>query len=192
MSGADNEPTRAQQANPSAAPPPKPAPGDDTLGETQFLGSETSPRGGSQSGESKTASFQSWIGRRMGRYEIRGLLGTGGMGVVYRAFDTLIEREVAIKVLPEEVSENSVNLARFLSEAKAAGKLNHANTVAIYEVGQEGNTYFLVMEYVTGGSVADEHGPHRGFARARRHAHRRRCLPGTGRRRMRSAWFTAT
>ena len=78
------------------------------------------------------------------------------MGVVYRAFDTLIERDVAIKILPHEISSDPTNLDRFLSEAKAAGKLAHTHTVAVYEMGQEGSTYYLVMEFVPGGSVADE------------------------------------
>ncbi len=125
----------------------------DTMADTQFLGNETSSR--NPAGAGASGSHQSWIGRRLGRYEIRSLLGSGGMGVVYLAFDTLIEREVAIKMLPEEVSENSLLLERFLAEAKSAGKLNHANVVAIYEIGKEGSVYFLVMELVTGGSVAD-------------------------------------
>ncbi len=145
--GADPRPDRAAEASPDVQP------GEDTLGETQFMFNETSSRASSGS---RQASIDAWVGRRMGRYEIRGVLGIGGMGVVYRGYDELIDREVAIKMLPEEVSENSVNLQRFLSEAKAVGKLNHPNTVAIYEVGQEGNHYYLVMEFVTGGSVADQ------------------------------------
>jgi len=122
-------------------------------GETHVHANDTSsraalPPSGSRSG-------QAWVGNRLGRYEIRGLLGSGGMGIVYRAFDTLIEREVAIKVLSEEVSDNSLNLQRFLAEAKSAGKLLHSNAVAIYEIGQEGDQFYLVMELITGGSAAD-------------------------------------
>ena len=76
--------------------------------------------------------------------------------MVYKAFDTLIEREVAIKILPDEVAGDEVTLRRFLAEAKAAGKLAHPNAVAIYEVGQENGTFYLVMEYVSGGTVAEE------------------------------------
>ena len=136
--------------------PREAGPDDATLDETQFLSAETSfQRAASETG-SGDAEFESWIGRRMGRYEIRGLLGAGGMGLVYRGFDSLIEREVAIKVLPKEVAENSVNLQRFLSEAKTAGQLTHPNTVPIYEVGKEDEMYYLVMECVTGGSIADQ------------------------------------
>ncbi len=126
----------------------------DQLGETHELAGETSSRiGGSPT---SPGAAQSWIGKRIGRYEVRALLGTGGMGIVYRAHDSLIERDVAIKILPLEFSANSANLARFMAEAKAAGKLSHPNAVAIYEVGQEGELYYLVMEYVPGGSIADQ------------------------------------
>lgn len=83
------------------------------------------------------------------------MLGVGGMGEVYLGFDTLIEREVAIKILPKGVSENDTNLRRFLAEAKSAGQLSHANAVSIFEIGQEGDHYYLVMEFVLGGSVSD-------------------------------------
>ena len=169
--GADPQPDRQREES------PKVQPGEDTLSETQFMFSETSSRAASGS---RQASIDAWLGRRMGRYEIRGLLGVGGMGVVYRGYDELIEREVAIKMLPEEVSENSVNLQRFLSEAKAAGKLNHPNAVAIYEVGQEGNHYYLVMEFVTGGSVADQMERVGALSCLRRHADHGRRLPWAG------------
>jgi urea transport system substrate-binding protein len=139
-----------------AAPGPDASRGDETLGETLFVNSETSAPAEVAASAAAGRSAEAWIGKRMGRYEIRGLLGTGGMGVVYRGFDALIEREVAIKVLPEELSHNAVTLQRFLDEAKSAGKLAHPNTVPIYEVGQEGKLYFLVMEYVSGGNVAEQ------------------------------------
>ncbi len=96
-----------------------------------------------------------WIGRKLARYEINRILGIGGMGVVYCAHDTMIERDVAVKVLPRALSADESILKRFLIEAKAAGRLNHAHAVAIYEMGQEGDTHFLVMEFVSGGSVGD-------------------------------------
>jgi urea transport system substrate-binding protein len=101
------------------------------------------------------ASGVSWIGRKLDKYEIKGELGRGGMGVVLRAHDPLIDREVAIKLLPAELATNDSALQRFLSEAKAAGKLNHAHVASIFEIGQDGSTYFLVMELLPGGSVAD-------------------------------------
>ena len=146
--------TPESDATQSEKLPPKASVTDDTLGETQFLASDTSSRSPSRAGATST-NAESWVGRQIGRYEIRGVLGTGGMGVVYRAFDTLIEREVAVKVLSEQVSEDSQALQRFLAEAKAAGKLNHPNTVAIYEIAKEGDDYYLVMELVIGGSIAE-------------------------------------
>ena len=143
-------------ADESGSPrPPEKTPGqsDPKLLETAFLlpGAET------ESGrlpKSATAAAK-WIGRTLGKYQITDTLGQGGMGVVFRAHDPMIERDVAIKLLPEEFAENDSALNRFLAEAKAAGKLNHPNVVSIYEIGQEGRTYFLVMELIPGGSVSD-------------------------------------
>ncbi|KAA5541565.1 transporter substrate-binding protein [Roseiconus nitratireducens] len=98
---------------------------------------------------------ESWVGRRIGKYQITDLLGVGGMGVVLKGYDATIERNVAIKVLPEELSANPQSLNRFLAEAKSAGKLNHPNTVTIYEIAQDGGNHFLVMEVVAGGSTED-------------------------------------
>ncbi len=94
-----------------------------------------------------------WVGRRLGKYEILGVLGVGGMGVVLRGHDASIERDVAIKVLPVEFSSDKVAMNRFLAEAKSSGKLNHPNVVTIYEVGQHELTHFLVMEIVAAGSA---------------------------------------
>jgi len=94
-----------------------------------------------------------WIGRRLAQYEITKMLGTGGMGVVYQAHDTLIDRDVAVKMLLDSLSSDENILKRFLIEARAAGKLNHPHAVAIYEIGQEGPRHYLVMELVSGGCV---------------------------------------
>lgn len=91
---------------------------------------------------------------KIGKYLVRGMLGVGGMGVVYRGFDPMIEREVAIKVLPNEVTQDSVALRRFLQEARAAGKVNHSNVATIYETGEQNGSYYLVMELLAGGSLA--------------------------------------
>ena len=95
-----------------------------------------------------------WIGATLGKYQITETLGQGGMGIVLRAHDPMIERDVAIKLLPEELAEDERALNRFLAEAKAAGRLNHPNVVSIYEIGQEGQAYYLVMELLTGGSLS--------------------------------------
>lgn len=97
-----------------------------------------------------------WIGRQLGKYRITEVLGVGGMGVVLRGHDATLERDVAIKILPQELSDDSVALNRFLTEARSAGKLNHPNTITLYEFGQEGSTHYQVMEVVTGGSIDDQ------------------------------------
>jgi urea transport system substrate-binding protein len=98
---------------------------------------------------------EQWVGRRLGKYEITALLGVGGMGVVLKARDPSIERDVAIKVLPSELSADETSLQRFLAEAKSAGKLNHPNTITIYEVAHDQDVHYLVMEVVSGGSAAE-------------------------------------
>ncbi|TWU04137.1 Serine/threonine-protein kinase PknB [Symmachiella macrocystis] len=95
------------------------------------------------------------VGSSLGKYEIRQLLGTGGMGAVYLAFDPMIEREVAVKVLPPEIASRPQALDRFLTEAKATGKLNNQHVVAIYDIGVQDNLNYIVMEVIRGGSVLD-------------------------------------
>jgi urea transport system substrate-binding protein len=95
------------------------------------------------------------IGEPLGKYTITAVLGQGGMGTVLKAHDPAIERDVAVKVLADYLAEDATSLARFLAEAKAAGKVNHPNVVAIYEIAQDGPTHFLVLEFVSGGSLAD-------------------------------------
>ncbi len=93
------------------------------------------------------------VGTRLGRYEIRALLGTGGMGEVYLAYDTSLRREVAIKILPAEFTQNKVRLARFEREAYAASSLNHPNILTIYEIGEQDGNQFIATEYVEGESL---------------------------------------
>ncbi len=94
------------------------------------------------------------VGETVGKYEIRAILGAGGMGAVYLAYDPLIEREVALKVLSSDVKNSETALQRFLGEARAIGRLNHPHVVSIYDIDQWGGTYYLVMELLSGGSVA--------------------------------------
>jgi urea transport system substrate-binding protein len=96
-----------------------------------------------------------WVGRQLGKYQIKSVIGSGGMGHVYRAHDTTIERDVAIKILPVELTTNQTALRRFLAEAKSAGKLNHPNTVIVHEIAQYDDHYFIVMEFVSEGSISD-------------------------------------
>ncbi|HTC35419.1 MAG TPA: protein kinase [Bryobacteraceae bacterium] len=93
------------------------------------------------------------IGDRLGPYEISGLIGKGGMGEVYRARDTRLERTVAIKVLPAEFSAQEERLRRFEQEARVLGAFSHPNLLAIHDVGSENGTHFLVSELLDGESL---------------------------------------
>jgi eukaryotic-like serine/threonine-protein kinase len=93
-------------------------------------------------------------GTRLGPYEITGSLGAGGMGEVYRARDTRLDRTVAIKVLPEVLAADPAFRARFDREARAISALNHPHICTLHDVGVEGRTSFLVMELVQGQPVA--------------------------------------
>lgn len=91
--------------------------------------------------------------KRLGKYEIRRVLGKGAMGVVYEGFDTVIERVVAIKTIRKELlddSEDTDVLERFKREARAGGRLNHPNIVGIYDYGEDAETAFIAMEFIKG------------------------------------------
>src|SRR5713101_656455 len=94
-------------------------------------------------------------GTKLGPYEIVSLLGAGGMGEVYRARDTRLERTVAIKVLPEEFSTDPEFKQRFEREARAISSLNHPHMCPLYDVGHQGSADYLVMEYIEGESLSD-------------------------------------
>ena len=101
------------------------------------------------------------IGQTLLHFKITAKLGEGGMGAVYRAEDAKLGRDVAIKVLPEEVAQDPERLARFEREAKVLAALNHPHIAAIYQVEQDGETHFLVMELVEGEDLKERlgHGP---------------------------------
>ena len=94
-------------------------------------------------------------GTTLGHYEILSSLGAGGMGEVYRAKDTKLGREVAIKLLLEEVASDPERLARFEREARVLASLNHSNVATLYGFEREGDTSFLIMELVKGDTLAD-------------------------------------
>ncbi|MDE3133125.1 MAG: serine/threonine protein kinase, partial [Acidobacteriota bacterium] len=97
-----------------------------------------------------------------GRYELLDELGRGGMGVVYRARDRVLDRIVAVKVLPLDRAQDPTFVARFEREALAAAALNHPNIVAVFDSGTDGETRFIVMEYIAGRNLAQlvrEDGP---------------------------------
>jgi tetratricopeptide (TPR) repeat protein len=81
-----------------------------------------------------------------GRYKITGKLGRGGMGIVYKAQDTVLDRTVAFKVLPDTLKENPQALKNFLREAKSAAALNHPNIVTVYDAGEQDSVYYIAME----------------------------------------------
>src|SRR5450759_5071114 len=94
-------------------------------------------------------------GTRLGPYEIGSPLGAGGMGEVYRARDTRLDRTVAIKVLSSQLSANADLKARFEREARAISQLNHPNICTLHDVGCDSGTDYLVMEYLEGESLVD-------------------------------------
>src|SRR5262244_3557520 len=89
-------------------------------------------------------------GTFLGPYEILGPLGAGGMGEVYRAKDSRLAREVAIKVLPESAALDPGRLVRFEREARAAGSLNHPHILTVYDIGSHGGAPYVVTELLEG------------------------------------------
>ena len=101
--------------------------------------------------ESQPSSF---AGQSISHYQIISLLGKGGMGEVYRARDTKLDRTVALKILPADVATDAERMRRFVSEAKAASALNHPHVATIYEIGEAEGVRFIAMEYVEGQTLA--------------------------------------
>src|SRR5688572_18535343 len=97
---------------------------------------------------SSSRSLTLTAGTRLGPYEIVDSLGTGGMGEVYKARDTRLERTVAIKVLPPHFAADQQRRARFEIEARAISRLNHPHICMLHDIGHEGGIDFLVMEYL--------------------------------------------
>src|SRR5215472_2501751 len=89
-------------------------------------------------------------GTTLGHYRIQEKLGAGGMGEVYLAEDTRLDRRVALKILPADFARDPGRMKRFVQEAKAASALNHPNVAHIYEIGEADGVNFLAMEYVEG------------------------------------------
>jgi tetratricopeptide (TPR) repeat protein len=90
-----------------------------------------------------------------GRYQIVGELGRGGMGIVYKAKDSSLDRVVAYKVLPDALAENQQALSNFIREAKAAAKLNHPGIVTVYDIGEQDGRFYIAMEYVDGTTLKE-------------------------------------
>src|SRR6202007_1625031 len=94
------------------------------------------------------------IGTRLGSYELGAQIGAGGMGEVYKAHDTKLGRDVAIKILPEAFAHDPERLSRFQREAKMLASLNHPNIATIHGLEQSNGTHYLVMELVPGETLA--------------------------------------
>ena len=94
-------------------------------------------------------------GQNLGHYRLTEVVGEGGMGVVWKAIDTNLDREVAIKLLPAEIAQNPDRLKRFEAEARTTGGLNHPNIVAIFDLGWHEDAPYLVMELVPGETLRE-------------------------------------
>ena len=95
-------------------------------------------------------------GARLGHYEIKGQLGAGGMGEVYLAEDTKLDRKVALKILPADLAANQDRMRRFVQEAKAAAALNHPNIATIHEIGESDGVNFIAMEFIDGVTLREK------------------------------------
>ncbi len=139
------------EQDPSGQAQPKPVGRSDAMPET-MLAPETTidPSSGSHS-----QGVVPEVGSSLGKYQVTGLLGQGGMGVVLKARDPSIDRVVAVKVLARHLTADTVALARFVAEAKSVGKVSHPNVSTIYEIAEADGQHFLAMEYLPGGSLAD-------------------------------------
>ena len=100
-------------------------------------------------------SLDNLAGQRLGQYELRDLLGMGGMGAVYRGFQPSLQREVAIKILPPTLAGEADYLERFTREARTSAALEHAHIVPVYDYGTQNGLSYVVMRLLTGGSLAE-------------------------------------
>src|SRR5438552_1176127 len=94
-------------------------------------------------------------GTKLGRYEIRSKIGAGGMGEVYLAQDTKLDRKVALKILPAEVAAHPDRMRRFVQEAKSASALNHPNIITIHEIDETDSGHFIATEFIEGQTLRE-------------------------------------
>jgi serine/threonine protein kinase len=100
------------------------------------------------------------IGQTLAYYRILEQLGSGGMGVVYRARDTRLGREVAVKVLPAVFANDPERLHRFVQEARAVAALNHPNILSVHDIGERDGLHFIVTELLQGKTLRQHYGGH--------------------------------
>src|SRR5947208_1209180 len=103
----------------------------------------------------KTVVLHPLVGQTLNQYRIEGVLGQGGMGVVYRAHDLKLQRPVALKVLPTELTGDPERRKRFLLEARAAARISHPAMDQLYDVDEHDGTIYSVLELVVGKTVQD-------------------------------------
>ena len=95
-------------------------------------------------------------GTNLAHYRILAKIGAGGMGEVYAAQDTKLDRKVALKILPVELAANHDRMDRFIREAKSAAALSHPNIAQIYEIGEHDGTHFIAMEFIDGVTLREK------------------------------------
>jgi serine/threonine protein kinase len=106
--------------------------------------------------QSESSMYRLQPGQRVGNYEVKELLGAGGMGEVYRAIDSRLDRTVALKILPAEVATDQRRMLRFKQEARVVSGLNQPNILTIYEFGEDQGLHFLASEYIDGDTLRRE------------------------------------
>ena len=155
------EPARTVPAEAAPAKPPEPSPAPRRGPDPAATPSRTT---GHVAREEKADAL---VGTRINGFKIQSRIGTGGFGVVYRAFDTNLERSVAIKMLPPRIAKAGQGiLDRFLREARSAAKLAHPNIVTIHQICPYKDTYYIVMELVDGGALHEYLAAQKRFAPA--------------------------
>ncbi len=132
---------------------------EERLAETRSLLAEEEPHAGTSlgggAGPANVGTASSVGLAEEDRYRIIGELGRGGMGIVYKVQDTVLDRLVAFKVLPQALVENPQAINNFMREAQAAAKLNHPNIVTVYDTGEQQGRYYIAMEYVEGTTLKE-------------------------------------
>jgi eukaryotic-like serine/threonine-protein kinase len=98
----------------------------------------------------------SFIGRTIGYYETVSLLGTGGMGEIYLAKDSRLDRQIALKILPAQFTQDVTQVERFIREARAASTLNHPNIITVHEIGYDAGAHFIAMEFIAGETLREK------------------------------------